>query len=64
MGTAHLAFAGERWGAVTSPEMTGSCITGSEVTGNHVTRTGTGIERNINSRGFPPYFPPFFQELL
>jgi hypothetical protein len=37
MGTAHLAFAGERWGAMTSPEMTGSCITGSEITGNHVT---------------------------
>jgi hypothetical protein len=45
MGTAHLAFAGERWGAMTSPEMTGSCITGSEITGNHV--TGTGIERKI-----------------
>ena len=54
MGTAHLAFAGERWGAVTSPEMTGSCITGSEVTGNHV--IGTGIEREINSRGFSRVF--------
>jgi len=37
MGTAQLAFAGERWGAMTSPEMTGSCITGNDV-------TGTGIE--------------------
>jgi hypothetical protein len=37
MGTAHLAFVGERWGAVTSPEMTGSCITAEKNQTAHIT---------------------------
>ena len=51
------------WGIVTVNDVTGNDVTGSKVTRSCITKNaviGTGNEREIISRVFPPYFPRFW----